>query len=249
MKLIAVTWSNEDNFNYRDTPLYKTFIKHNKKNDFLNIHFNRNKFKKLESEFESRFGYQYEFLLYRIFLLKQKLEKIRCNKIIFADTNDVVCLGNIKQLDTENFNKIIFSSEKHRYPNESQITNWSPNYHYNEIDRARLSFLNAGLSVGERKNFIKLYNECIDNVFDKNYRNFGGDQGVFTYYYLNIENGLIELDFELKYFISTYTRAPYEYSVSEGRLIVPHTNYTPLFIHDNGWNYGSPKFIEYFNLI
>ncbi len=249
MKLIAVTWSYDDSFDYENTRLYKSFIKKNDKKNFLNIHYNRNHYKELESQFESRFGYQYEFLLYRIYLLKDSLKKLRHKTIIFADTSDVACLDNIDNINLTRENKIVFGSERHRYPNEVSITNWQPNYMYNEIDRQRVSFLNAGLSIGNRKKFIELYEYCVENIFDKNYRNFGGDQGVFTYYYLNTENGLIELDYKNEFFINTYTLAPYHYSVTDGRLFDPNHNTKPIFLHDNGWNYGSPKFIEYFNLI
>ena len=46
--------------------------------------------------------------------------------------------------------------------------------------------------------FIKLFDSCINNVFPKEYKNFGGDQGVFTYYYINNENDEIVLDRDTK---------------------------------------------------
>jgi hypothetical protein len=39
MKLVSITWSTDQNFNYKNTILYKSFIKHNDENDFINIHF------------------------------------------------------------------------------------------------------------------------------------------------------------------------------------------------------------------
>jgi hypothetical protein len=249
IKLISVTWSHNDTYNFEDTILYKSFIKSNNKDNFYNIHFNRNNYQKLEMEFSEKFGYQYEFLLYRIFLLKQELLNLNFDFIIFSDINDVVCLSDINQLNPINSTEIIFSSEKHRYPNEENITNWEPNYKYSLSDVENKSFLNAGLSIGKRESFIELFDECIKNVLPKEYKNFGGDQGVFTYFYLNNQKNKILLDSQTKYFLSTYSDSPSNYIFMDGKLKNLLSNQTPIFIHDNGWNYGSPKFINHFNLI
>jgi hypothetical protein len=60
MKLISITWSYEQEFNYKDTILYKSFIKNNIDDNFINIHFNRNDYLELESIFEKDYGYQFE---------------------------------------------------------------------------------------------------------------------------------------------------------------------------------------------
>lgn len=248
MKTICVTWSYSDKSDYKDHMLYKSFIKNNNHNDLLNIHFNRNNYIDLEKQFNDRFGYQYEFLLYRIFLLKKYLINLNDNIIIFADTNDVVCLGDINEIDSMQIKNIIFSSEQHRYPNENNITNWKPSYLYSESDNNNKNYLNAGLSIGIRQKYIELFEDCISNIFSHEYNNFGGDQGVFTYYYIN-RNKLIVLDKNTNYFLSTYCRNPDSFLYNNGRIINSELNTKPLFIHDNGWNYGSPKFIERFNLI
>lgn len=249
INLISVTWSFDDTFNFEDTRLYRSFIKNNPKENFYNIHFNRNNYLELENNFKERFNNQYEFLLYRIFLLKDEISKLNYDTIIFSDTNDVVCLDNLNRVNFNNYNKIIFSSEKHRYPNESSITNWEPTYKYNYENEKNNFFLNAGLSLGKKETFISLFNECIENVFPKGYKNFGGDQGVFTYYYINNENNIIILDTENEYFLSTYSCSQSNFLYKDGKIKNIKSNRCPIFVHDNGWNYGSPKFIEHFNLI
>jgi hypothetical protein len=248
IKLISVTWSYNDTSDVKNTSLYKSFIKCNDKKNFYNIHFNRTNYQKLEKQFNDKFGYQYEFLLYRIFLLSEELTKLDVDLIIFSDTNDVVCLSNLDDIEFDLNDKIVFSSEKHRYPNEQNVVNWEPNYKYDLSDVKKSNYLNAGLSIGKKEKYIELFNYCNDNIFDKEYKNFGGDQGVFTYYYLN-SNNLIVLDKETEYFLSTYLDSPNNYSLINGKIKNLKTNRFPHFIHDNGWNYGSPKFIEHFKLV
>ena len=76
MKLVSITWSYDHNFDYKNTILYKSFIKHNNENDFINVHFNRNDYIDLEKEFENYYGYQFEFILYKIKLFKDKFEML-----------------------------------------------------------------------------------------------------------------------------------------------------------------------------
>jgi len=251
VKLVTVTWSNEDEPRIEDSFLIKSFLKNNKSDDLINIHFNRNNYNELETEFQSKFGYQYEFLLYRIFLLKDILVNISDDLLIFSDTGDVVCLGDIQELQNKISDNIIFSSENHRYPNEGNILNWEPNYRYPEKNYIDINFLNAGVSFGHRLNFINLLTECIEYVFPKKYTNFGGDQGVFTYYYINnnLQTNLVNLDNKYEIFLSTYLKSYHDFHYENGRLVNYTYKTTPLFIHDNGWNYGSPKFINHFNLL
>lgn len=250
IKLVTVTWSENDEPSIEDSFLIKSFLKNNDKEDLITIHFNRNHYRDLESQFNGKFGYQYEFILYRIFLLKYELVKLDSDILVFSDTGDVVCLGNIQSLSEINTDKIMFSSENHRYPNEENITNWDPNYRYPESNYSQLNFLNAGLSFGKRENFIQLLSECINNVFSKEYKNFGGDQGVYTYYYINNnQNNLVTLDNKFELFLSTYLKSYHDFKLENNSIISLAYNTSPLFIHDNGWNYGSPKFINHFNLL
>lgn len=248
MKLITVTWSYDDKPTIDESLLYKSFLKKNNVEDFYNIHFNRNNFKDLEHEFNVKFGPQYDYILYKIYLLNDYLKNFDLDDdLIFSDTNDVVCLNNINNIII-NPNYIIFSSEKHRYPNEESVKNWQPNYLYPEYNINKELFLNSGLSCGKKETYLKLFEICINDVFSLEYKNLGGDQGVFTYFFINFNNELIKID-ETKYFLSTYLKSPIDFNKDETGLYSIKGDSYPIFVHDNGWNYGSPKFINYFNLI
>lgn len=245
IKLLSITWSNDQTFDYKNTILYKSFIKHNNDNDFINIHFNRNEYSELEKDFENNYGYQSEFVLYKIFLLKEKLKEIDDGIIIYCDTNDVVCLDNINNL---NYNGgTIFSSEKNRYPNDN--SSWKPSSSYPEWNLNNNIYLNSGLIVTTKKLYLNLLDNVIGNVIPLNYKNFGGDQGVYTYHYINNLSPKIILDETCEFFVSTYLTSPNCFEKIGERLKHKLTNTTPMFIHDNGLNFGSPRIIKNFNLI
>lgn len=245
MKLISITWSTEQDFNYKNTILYKSFIKYNDEKDFINIHFNRNDYSKLELEFENNYGYQYEFILYKIFLFKDKLKEIDDNLIVYCDTNDVVCLDNINNLKYKE--GIIFSSEKNKYPSDNSL--WEPISSYSEWNLNNNLYLNSGLIVTTKELYLNLLDNVIENIIPLNYKNFGGDQGVYTYHYINNLLPNIKLDDTCEFFVSTYLSSSGWFEKIGDRLKHNLTNTTPMFVHDNGWNYGSPKIIESFNLI
>lgn len=247
MNLFIVTWSYDDHKDISETRLVKSFLKYNEKDKLHHLHFNRSNYKSLESEFESRFGYQFEFLLYRIFLLREYLINLDVDNLVFSDTDDVVCMGNIDEFNSYLNDKVIFSSESHQYPNEINIINWTPVNKYPDINKKLSQYLNAGLSFGEKDSYIKLFNFCIDEVMSQNYRNFGGDQGVFTYSLLNSDGELLSLD-QNNIFLNTYCLNYAGYYVDNNKLYKHGIEKPFLFVHDNGWNYGSPKFIEHFNL-
>lgn len=246
-KLLIVTWSYSDVSNLETTRIYKSFIKKNNSDNIINIHFNRKNYIEIEEYFKNKFGYQYEYILYRIFLLKEELKKLPFENIIFSDSDDVVCLDNIENIKISD-KKIIFSSEKHQYPNKESILDWAPcnTYQYDNI--IKQNYLNAGLSMGKTKTFLLLYENCIDIATKKSYKNFGGDQGIFTYHYINELKPKIFLDYERQYFLNTYSDSYGNYFLSDGKIVCVNNLNKPYFIHDNGWNYGSPKFIEHFKL-
>jgi hypothetical protein len=245
MKLVSITWSYDHHFDYKNTILHKSFIKHNDENNFINIHFNRNEYSELEKDFENNYGYQFEFILYKIFLLKDKLKEINDNLIVYCDTNDVVCLDDINNLDYTD--GIIFSSEKNKYPNDN--SSWSPVSSYPEWNLNNSLYLNSGLIVTTKELYLNLLETTIEKVLPLNYKNFGGDQGVYTYYYINNLLPTIKLDETCDKFLSTYLTSRSWFENENGRLRHKLTNTTPMFVHDNGWNYGSPRIIEGFNLI
>lgn len=245
VKLVTVTWSYDHHFDYKNTILYKSFIKHNNENDFINVHFNRNDYIDLEKEFENYYGYQFEFILYKIKLFKDKLKEIDDNLIVYCDTNDVVCLDNINNLEYNG--GIIFSSEKNKYPNDN--SSWEPISSYPEWNLNNGLYLNSGLIVTTKELYLKLLENTIENVLPLNYKNFGGDQGVYTYYFINNLSPNIKLDDTCEFFLSTYLSSVSWFEKIGDRVKHKLKNTTPMFVHDNGWNYGSPRIIETFNLI
>jgi hypothetical protein len=245
MKLVTVTWSYSDISDYENSVLYKSFIKKNDPKNFVNIHFNRTNYKDLEVEFEAKYAYQYEFLLYRIFLLGNKITSIDSDFIIFSDTTDVVCLDDIENIVFDG--GIMFSAERHQYPND--ISGWSPINSYSLEDKNQSSFLNAGLQIADKKTYLSLLDETIKNIFPLEYKSFGGDQGVYTYYYVNNIKPKIVLDGQRKIFVSTYLTSLDWYHLDGEMVIYKPTNTKPIFIHDNGWNYGSPKITQQLNLL
>lgn len=245
MKVISVTWSHDSNYNYKDSILYKSFIKNNVDSDFVNFHFNKNDYHDLEVLFEKKFGFQFEFILYKITLLKEKLNQLEDNVLIYCDTNDVVCLDNINNIKYNG--GIIFSSEKNRYPNN--ISNWEPTTKYPIWNIENNIYLNSGLILSQKDLFIKLIESVEEKILNLDYKNFGGDQGIYTYHYINDFLPKITLDESCEYFLSTYLTSRNWFEKQDDKLICKTTGTTPIFIHDNGWNYGSPRIIEGFNLI
>lgn len=248
INLVCVTWSYEETYEIKQTFLYKSFVKENDELNFHHIHFNRNNYLDLEKKFDSDFGYQYEFLLYRIYLLKDILKDFPHENLLFSDTNDVVCLGDIQILSHSISDKVVFSCESHQYPNENNISNWYPINTYSEDNKKNRMFLNAGISYGNRKSYIDLFEKIMSDVFPLKYKNFGGDQGVFTYLYLNTEKKLLDIDTN-KIFLNTYSISDSNFYKKNDKLYENGHNSPFLLVHDNGWNYGSPKFIERFQLI
>ena len=243
IKLITSTWSYSNTNDISNTFLYKSFIKNNPPDNFVNIHFNRNLYASLEEEFSNKFGFQHEFILYKIFLLKKEIEKTQSEYLIFSDANDVVCLSNIDGLvDRAVQDKVIFSSESNQYPSEENTINWPNNKYENSV------YLNSGLYIGTKENVLKMMNQAIEHTMQIEFKNFGGDQGVYVYDYLNNKHSIIDLDKQSKTFLSTYLRAWNSYVLENNKLMNVTDGTSPVFIHDNGWNFGSPKFIEKFNL-
>jgi hypothetical protein len=234
VKLLTITWSYEDLYDIQNTFLYKSFIKNNPISNFIHIHYNRNNYLELENEFKNKYDFQYEYLLYKLFLTKDKIKDIDTDYIIFADANDTVCLGDINTIELPN--SILVSSEINQYP--SSMGDWG-GLEYSDNERVNRYFLNSGLFIASKQNYINLLDSVIEKIFSKNLKSFGGDQGIFIYHYLSNHQPKIILDKEYKLFFNTYSRNHEDF-----------INYKlPMFIHDNGWNWGSPKFIEKFNLI
>ena len=233
-KILTVTWSYEEDFNIKDTYLFKSFVKNNDPNNLVHIHYNRNNYKNLEVEFKEKYNIQYEFILYKIFLTRDKINNIDADNIIFCDANDTVCLGNISNLEAQK--EIVFSTEINQYP--SSMGDWG-GLDYSQDDQKNKVFLNAGLFISKKNDYKMLLDSVIENILTKNLKSFGGDQGIFIFHYLSNSKPTIVLDRESKMFLCTFSRHYHEFTEKK----------FPLFVHDNGWNWGSPRFIEKFNLV
>jgi hypothetical protein len=232
IKLITVTWSYDELFDIKNTFLYKSFVMNNDEKNFIHFHYNRNDYVDLENEFRGKYAYQYEYLIYKIFLMKDKLLDIDTDYLIFSDATDVVCRGDINSISPPK--NVLFSTEINQYP--STMGDWGVDY--TQDDQKNQRYLNAGLFITSKENYIELLDNIITNIFPKNLHTFGGDQGVFIFHYLSNMNPKIELDLDSNLFLSTFNRDPNDF-----------LNYNfPMFIHDNGWDWGSPRFITRFNL-
>lgn len=257
MKLITVTWNNSDDCDVHNHLLVRSFKHFNSESEIIKIHFNRNNYADLESEYSLKYGYQYEFLLYRIVLLKDKLKDIDCDNFIMCDTNDVICTRNINTLtnifDLDNY--VIFGMEKNQWPTPSSKSNWKGYTDYYGFNKINSYFLNAGCVFTKKENYIKLLDKSIEfiktneNVLGSTHSiPFGGDQGVFTWLFNMDHDSKIKLDYSSIFALNTYNRSHSEYYLHNNRLYSKLDTITPCFIHDNGYHYGSPKYYEYFNL-
>lgn len=250
MKLITVTWNHYNTFDIQNTFLYKSFKKHNSDKDFVHIHFNRNEYSQLETEFSHRFGPESEFILYKIFLLLPKLKDIDTDYIIFCDANDVTCLrpinGLIEAYDLDNF--IIIGHEKNMWPPLDRQKSWSNYTGYNDFENQNRLFLNSGMILSKKTKYVEMLENMIKYVFPSKIKNFSNDQGVFTYYYNMKIKPEIKLDYSNLFVVNTFSRNVEEFYLNKSQLVELKTGIKPYFLHDNGWNHGSPKYHNHFEL-
>jgi hypothetical protein len=232
--VVTATWSFEATFDIQNTLLYKSFITRNTEKNFHHVHFDRNQYANLELEFSNRFGTQADYILYKIFLLRDAIKSINSEYIVFCDANDVVCLGDVSTL-TPVHNYVLMSAEANQWPSSRGDFG---GLDYSKDAFQKRQFLNSGLLFARKDVYLELLTSIIDNILPKNIKSFGGDQGVFTYHYLAKSMPQIQLDVENTMFLSTFSRQVEDF-----------VGYNfPMFIHDNGWDWGSPRFIQKFNL-
>lgn len=250
--MVAVTWNYEDSFPIEKTPLYPSFKKHNPNEDFVHIHFNRNNYLKLEEEFSRRFEREYHFHLYKIQLLGEKIkEYVKTDYLIVADATDVVCMNNTNHLidcfDLNNF--VITCQEKNTWPTADHKKHW-PNYtDYNQSDVFNKTFLNSGMILAKKDKFIELLESMIKNVLSTDCKYFHNCQGSYTYYYNKKFEPLIKLDYSSVFTLNTFSRSTEDcYLSDDKKIVIKETGVKPCFVHDNGWNHGSPKYMLHFNL-
>ena len=257
IKLVTVTWNNEDTYPMEKTSLYQSFNKFNSNIPFEHYHFNRGHYHKLERDFFMKYGPESEYLLYKIQLLLEKVRHINSEYIIFADANDVTCtrsteyLLDVFDLDTQ----VIVGHEKNMWPTEELKKHWKNFIDYDETHKQARIFLNSGLILSRTDNFIQMLQQMIEKIFTTGSNTFsnkvtaGGDQGIYTYYYTLGLEPKIKLDIGNIFALNTFSRNVNEFYVnSQSKLVSHETGVIPCFIHDNGWNHGSPRYHNHFEL-
>jgi FkbM family methyltransferase len=250
IKVITVTWSHNETYDIKKTTLYKSFKKFNPSKDIIHHHFNRGHYWREESEFAQKFGRESEYLLYKIHLWRDVVRNIDADYIIFCDANDVVCLSSVDSLigefDLDNF--IIAGHEKNQWPTPEAKQTWPDYNDYNIYDTQERKFLNSGMILAKKDMYVSMLDSMVDNVMSKGITTFNNDQGVYTYYYNTGVFPKLKLDYSNKFTVNTFSRSHDEYYLENGRLISKKNGTSPVFVHDNGWNHGSPKFLNHFEL-
>jgi hypothetical protein len=251
IKIISTTWGHHDSNAYQGSMLYRSFVKHNNPDNFINIHFNRGSFHSEEHDYGSRLGQMSEYILYKIHLTKQEVEKIDTEFIIFCDYNDVFCTGNVEHLPSifDLDNNVIFSAERNDWPKADKKSVWPDYCDYAGFDLHNRFFLNSGVQLASKENYLRLLENCLEPFNCHNIQGHGGDQGVFTYHYNCHREPRIVLDYAHVFAWSTYDSNYEDYYVKDNKIYNKLFGTAPLFIHDNGSNYGGKKFRSHFNLI
>lgn len=251
VKLLTLTWSHEDNFDIQKTSLYQSFKKFNPDIEIIHHHYNRGHYQQKEIEYRNIFGDESEYLLYKIEFLLDKVKNINSEYIIFSDANDVTCVKSINHLfqiyDLEN--NIIIGHEKNMWPTQ-EIKNTWPNYtDYDDIHKKNRTYLNSGMILSKTNMFIEMLEKMVSDIFSTKIKNFKNDQGVYTYYYTMGMSPKIKLDTSNNFALNTFSRSVDEFYLNnQNQLVSKETGVIPCFIHDNGWNHGSPKYHNYFEL-
>ncbi len=244
VSLITVSWSNAAGCSAGNRTI-DSFRRHNPQSPVVHSHFNRGDYYSQEKAY-SGFGEQSEYLLYKVDLLKEvTLKLVSTEYVVFADYNDTYCCGKIDRLintfDADQF--VVFSSERNVYP-KSVL----PSYQYDSFNKSHSWHLNSGLFFG-KTDVVRRMLETAINTFIKEERNIvGGDQGLWTQYLNTQCQPLIKLDYANLFGLSTYDSNPNDYYAKNGRIYSKRFGTSPVFIHDNGTNYGGQKFVERFQL-
>lgn len=250
--LLTVTWSYEPSFNIEATTLYRSFKHFNPTTQFKHLHFNRGHFWKQEAEFVQKFGPESEYILYKIVLLKDALAQLDTDYVIFCDANDVVCLNNVDYL-LQKFdltNRVIVGAEKNQWPPKETKETWKQFgfEDYSGFDAENNFYLNSGMILASKVNFEAMLQNMIDQILTKGVKNFRNDQGVYTWYYTSKLEPKIELDYQNVFVVNTFSRSVDEFELIDKKLRSKANENFPCFVHDNGWNHGSPKYVNAFQL-
>jgi FkbM family methyltransferase len=256
--LITVTWSFLDGFEIEKTSLFKSFKKFNPGLEFKHFHFNRGHFQNEERDFNERFGRESEYLLYKITMLKRKLEQVESDYIIFCDANDVTFLNSVDHLpslfDLEN--NLIVGMEKNQWPTPEKKADWAKNgfLDYSGFDAENGFYLNSGTVLGKKEVFSRMLGVMEEKMLsiefnDNKGETCGGDQSVYTWYYNAKCEPNIKIDYGTAFSLNTFKRSAEDFYLdSENKIVSKLNGAKPCVVHDNGWNHGSPKFLNHFEL-
>jgi FkbM family methyltransferase len=249
--LLTATWNNEDQFEIEKTSLYRSFKKFNPHKEVIHRHFNRGKFHELEGQFRTRFGEESEYILYKIFLMIEEAKNVKSEYVLFCDANDVTCMASVDHLETffdlDNF--VICGQEKNTWPTQEKKASWPDYRDYSQKEVQNETYINSGMILAKTSKYINMLQSMVDNVLSKEIKTFANDQGVFTYYYNNKIDPPIKLDCSNAFATSTFKRNKDEFYVDKNRrLVIKETGVKPCFVHDNGWNHGSPRLHNEFEL-
>lgn len=262
-KLFVVTWGYGDSNNISQSMLLKSYVKYNSLEDLHHIHFNRSHYQDLEREFNTKYGYQYEFLLYRVFLLRDALKSLlstnKFTRVVFGDTGDVTCQGSIQEIpknyDLDTY--VVFGAEKNQWPGVEAKNKWPGYNDYSNYDLCNRYFVNGGISLANLDVFVELLDKCIEKVLpiiphSTHLLCYAGDQGAFTYYYNNLNEEQsrpkIKLDYGNFLVLNTFATRVEDYYLHDRKVYSKHTGVAPCFIHDNGWDHGCPRLNQVFEL-
>ena len=250
IKLVTCTWGFCNSFPIQDTMLYRSFVKNNSPENFVHFHYSRGAYYLEEQDYTGRMGSQAEYILFKIKLLKESIENLETDYLVFADATDVYCTDNIDHLpklfNLENY--IVFSAERNDWPKQNMIAHWENYPGYNQHDLANRTFLNSGVQLAKKSKYLELLQSCLDKYCSQSVTGYGGDQGVYTMHYNTKSEPKIILDYAKIFAWSTYDSNIAEFHKSQNKVVCNNYGTQPIFLHDNGTNYGGQKFIAKFGL-
>ncbi len=250
IKLVTCTWGYSTDFPITGTMLYRSFTKCNPAENFVHFHYNRGAYYLEEQDYVGRMGTQAEYILFKIKCLKESIESLETDHLVFADATDVFCTDSIDHLpkvfDLEKY--VVFSGERNDWPKQNMIAHWENYPGYRPYDLQHRTFLNSGIQLAKKEKYLELLTSCLEKFCTGNTTGHGGDQGVFTWHYNTQEEPKIILDHAKIFAWSTYDSNIEEFHKSGNKIICNHYGTAPTFIHDNGTNYGGQKFVSRFGL-
>jgi len=250
IKVITATWSHTPSYNIEHTVTHRTYCKYNDPANFVNFHFGRGIYQQEETDYGTRLGKQAEFILYKIDLLREKVAQLDTDYIIFCDANDVTCTGKVDNLP-EMFdldNRIVFSAERNDWPKQHMIAHWPEYRGYSPWDRVNMMYLNSGVQLAKKEKYLELLDSCMEKFVSKNIQGHGGDQGVFVWHYNMCDTPKITLDYANVFALSTYDSCAEDYYCQNNKIYSKKFGTSPVFIHDNGTNYGGQRFAQRFGI-